>query len=355
MASLSLIDLFAGAGGMTQGFAQSGHFDLVEAVELDVAAAATYAVNHGADHLYHGGIEEWRAADRPRPVDVVIGGPPCQGFSALGKQDVLDSRNKLWREYALTIESTRPQYFILENVTQFLSSPQFRSLRRWTHKNGRLSSYALQPFVLNAADFGSFQSRKRAVVIGRLRETKPIQIPRGQFAGKWRTVSEAFRDLPSEVVDIALPTRTLDFGGRTLPGTFRSDELHLTRTYEQISKDRFAAIPAGGNRFNLPEHLKANCWKTHTSGSGDVMGRLHLHKPSVTIRTEFYKPEKGRYIHPTEDRAITHYEAAILQGFPSDYKWVGSKVAIGRQIGNAVPVPLSRALADLVHTASEVG
>jgi DNA (cytosine-5)-methyltransferase 1 len=75
------------------------------------------------------------------------------------------------------------------------------------------------------------------------------------------------------------------------------------------------------------------------------MGRLHWDKPSVTIRTEFFKPEKGRYLHPEEDRALTHYEAALLQGFPSDYKWVGSKTAIARQIGNAVPIALGRAVA----------
>ena len=78
------------------------------------------------------------------------------------------------------------------------------------------------------------------------------------------------------------------------------------------------------------------------------MGRMHWDKPSVTVRTEFFKPEKGRYLHPTADRAITHFEAARLQGFPDDYLWVGSKVAIARQIGNAVPVPLSRSLGELI-------
>lgn len=94
--------------------------------------------------------------------------------------------------------------------------------------------------------------------------------------------------------------------------------------------------------------MKARCWIGHTTGSADVMGRLHWDKPSVTIRTEFFKPEKGRYLHPVEDRAITHYEAAILQGFPVDYRWVGSKTQVARQIGNAVPVQLSHALADIV-------
>jgi DNA (cytosine-5)-methyltransferase 1 len=98
------------------------------------------------------------------------------------------------------------------------------------------------------------------------------------------------------------------------------------------------------NRFDIPDHLLARCWREHTSGSVDVMGRLSWDKPSVTIRTEFFKPEKGRYLHPTEHRALTHHEAARIQGFPDDYKWVGSKVSIARQIGNAVPIPLGRAI-----------
>jgi DNA (cytosine-5)-methyltransferase 1 len=337
---------------MTQGFSETGSFELVQAVEMDIAAAATYGLNHGTDHVHAGSIESWREGNVPRDIDVVIGGPPCQGFSALGKQDVLDQRNRLWREYALTIESARPQYFVLENVTQFLGSPQFRSLRRWTHRGGRLSDYTIRSYVLNAADFGSFQSRKRAVIVGRLRSARPVEPVTGDFAGRWRTVRDAFKDVDGHVEEIELPDRSYTFQGKTLPGIFSSQDLHLTRSYQTLSLNRFASIPAGGNRFDLPEHLKAECWKSHKSGSGDVMGRLNWDKPSVTIRTEFFKPEKGRYLHPTEDRAITHYEASILQGFPPTYKWVGSKVSIGRQIGNAVPVPLARALATAIAEAA---
>jgi len=345
---LRLIDLFAGAGGMTQGFLETGRYSVVQAVELDPAAAATYAENHGADHVHAGGIEEWRKESSIPEVDVVIGGPPCQGFSALGKQDVQDTRNFLWREYALTIEAARPKYFVIENVTQFLSSPQFRALRRWTHKGGRLSDYVLQPFILNAADFGSFQVRRRAVVIGRLRDLPRIPTPVGRWLGNHRTVRQALDGVASSVAQIDLPNRHHEFDGRVLPGSFSSEGLHVTRRYEEISRKRFKHIPAGGNRFNLPDDLKAPCWIGHTTGSADVMGRLHWDKPSVTIRTEFFKPEKGRYLHPIEDRAITHYEAAILQGFPTDYRWVGSKTQVARQIGNAVPVQLSHALADII-------
>ena len=104
-------------------------------------------------------------------------------------------------------------------------------------------------------------------------------------------------------------------------------------------------IPEGGNRFDLPDSLKAPCWINHDSGAGDVMGRLYWDRPSVTIRTEFTKPEKGRYLHPTQNRAITPYEGALLQGFPAEHLWVGSKTSIVKQIGNAVPIPLGKAIA----------
>ena len=111
-----------------------------------------------------------------------------------------------------------------------------------------------------------------------------------------------------------------------------------------MSLKRFAAIPERGNRFDLPDELLSPCWRKHRTGTGDVMGRLYLDKPSVTIRTEFFKPEKGRYLHPTEDRVITHYEAAMIQGFPLTYQWVGTREQIARQIGNAVPIPLGEAI-----------
>ncbi|MGW6505978.1 DNA cytosine methyltransferase [Streptomyces niveus] len=97
------------------------------------------------------------------------------------------------------------------------------------------------------------------------------------------------------------------------------------------------------------QYLNTESWDNHSSGSADVMGRLKLGHPSVTIRTEFYKPEKGRYLHPTEHRPITHFEAALIQGFPSDYLWYGTKVEIARQIGNALPVGLARAIGSAIH------
>ena len=119
-----------------------------------------------------------------------------------------------------------------------------------------------------------------------------------------------------------------------------------------MSLERYRAIPEGGNRFSLAERrpdLLPRCWANKPTGTADVMGRMWWDKPSPTIRTEFFKPEKGRYLHPTADRPITHREAARLQSFPDEFKFYGTKIEIARQIGNAVPPGLAEAVARHVH------
>lgn len=349
--TIDVLDLFAGAGGLTAGFhAASDRFRVSRAIELDTAAAATYQATFGPqfgpDVVYNGGIESWLRDEDVPSVDVIVGGPPCQGFSMLGKRDVEDKRNYLWQEYAATILRAQPKYFVVENVAAFAKSQQFRDFTASTQPDGILRDYTFEWDVLNAADFGAFQARKRAILIGRHRDLPAIGLPTPTHVGRHRTVRRAFAHIDPTVVETKLDGRMKTFFGVEMPGVFRPFELHVGRDYAEISKLRFPQIPVGGNRFDLPEHLKAPCWVGHTKGSGDVMGRLHWDKPSVTIRTEFFKPEKGRYLHPVENRAITHYEAAILQGFPDTHRFVGSKTAIARQIGNAVPVPLGRAIAE---------
>lgn len=350
--SISVLDLFAGAGGLTQGMHEaSARFQVVRAVEKDRDAAATFALNHGEGITYQGGIEEWLRDESVPSVDVVVGGPPCQGFSTLGKQDAEDERNTLWREYAHTIIRARPKYFVLENVAAFAKSPQFRQLTEATGEGGILRDYSFEWDVLNAADFGAPQARKRAILIGRHRDMPKIGLPTGSHhRDEHVSVGAAFAGIP-QVVGPPLEERRTEVDGRAHRGWWSSRELHIGRDYAEVSLRRFAEIPPGGNRFNLPDELLAPCWRKHNTGSGDVMGRLHIDRPSVTIRTEFFKPEKGRYLHPFADRAITHYEAAVLQGFPADYRFAGSRTAIARQIGNAVPIPLGTAIGRLLASA----
>lgn len=353
-AAIRTLDLFAGAGGLTTGLrTASKRFRPVKAVEWDVAAAGTYALNHGgtldhgvltSDLVYAGGIADWLELGDVPSVDLVVGGPPCQGFSTLGKRDVDDARNLMWREYAKTVNKAEPKYFVLENVPAFLKSPQYDVFLSELEPGGLLEDYTFEARVLNAADYGAAQARKRVVVMGHRKDVAAAGFPEATHAEQHRILREVLSGVPAQLTTTGLGGEVIAFAGRELRGPYSSRELHVGRNYEQISRDRFPHIKYGGNRFDLPEDLKAPCWRKHTSGSGDVMGRLLWEKPSVTIRTEFFKPEKGRYLHPVEHRVITHYEAALIQGFPSDYQWLGSWADIARQIGNAVPIPLGAAI-----------
>lgn len=354
---MKLIDLFAGCGGMTAGFVAAG-FEPVLSVEWDLAAAATYAANFGEDHVAWGDIADVGDDDVPE-VDVVIGGPPCQGFSNLGTRDPGDPRNRLWREYVRIVTRARPSVFVIENVDRFHSSHEFRLLLEEV-ESGRLRDYTLEHAVLNTADFGVPQRRQRTIVVGsRVGAPRlPTATHSRDGAGrtrKWATVRTALRRVPVTPLGSDLPESREAFFGRQVPGTFKSSEIHLGRNPTSTSMARYRTIPEGGNRFDLARarpDLLPECWRNKPTGTTDVMGRLWWDEPSVTIRTEFYKPEKGRYLHPSEHRPITHLEAARLQTFPPEFLWCGSKVAIARQIGNAVPAlfaeRIARAVADLL-------
>lgn len=344
--ALTVLDLFAGAGGLTEGFDSAGGFRSVAAVELDRDAAASYQATFPDVEVHTMTVHSWLGGGSVPQVDVVVGGPPCQGFSLLNRREEEDTRNLLWQDYARVIVAAQPAYFVLENVATFLKSSQLADLRAATGPDGPLADYSFDARVLNAADYGAPQARRRTILIGHHRDLPPPGLPKASHVDRHRTVRWALRNVRPVVSGQDLPgvvTTTPD--GTRRPGVFRTVQLHLGRRYEPVSERRIAAIPLGGNRFDLPDDLKAPCWVKHTKGSGDVMGRLWWDRPSVTIRTEFWKPEKGRYLHPEENRAITHYEAALLQGFSPTRKWVGTKTSIGRQIGNAVPISLGQAIA----------
>jgi DNA (cytosine-5)-methyltransferase 1 len=338
----TMIDLFAGCGGMTSGFTAAG-FTPILAVEHNLHAAATYAANFGEDHVRWADIAT--VTDIPR-ADVIIGGPPCQGFSNLGARDVEDPRNKLWKEYLRFVRAARPRAFVIENVDRFLASSEFALLQAETAPGGLLADYTLTPGVLLAADFGVPQRRKRAFVIGS--RIGPIPLPGP--SGEWRGVRTVLSGLPETPARTTLPSSSVEFFGQRVPGRFKSADLHLGRNPTALSLERYRAIPPGGGRFDLPDHLLPRCWREKKTGTTDVMGRMRWDAPSLTIRTEFYKPEKGQYLHPQWHRPITHLEAARLQTFPDTFEWCGSKIEIARQIGNAVPARLATALA--THLAS---
>jgi DNA (cytosine-5)-methyltransferase 1 len=358
-----MLDLFAGCGGMTRGFQDQGAFDSVGAVDIDRAAAATYAANFDPTgrHTFAGDIAGF--VDVPK-VDVVIGGPPCQGFSALGRRDPTDVRNQLWREFIRVVRESDARMFVFENVDRFAKTPEFGLLRFAASAGGELADFQTQVFRLNAADFGAPQKRIRTIIvgskIGSVADPAPShsKVP-GEGRARWVNLREAFLEGPAvlhpEVRQEGMPESVYDFQGREVPGVFKLRDLHVTRNYDLISQTRYAHIAPGKSRLQLPRDLQYPCWRRNPAGASDVLGRLRWDEPAVTIRTEFFKPEKGRFLHPQWEnggeqinRALTHAEAAVVQGFDERHVWCGTKAEIARQIGNAVPPPLARAIAEVV-------
>lgn len=328
-----VIELFAGCGGMALGFKRAG-FRTVLANEWDRDACDSLRANI-TDRVLNCAIQE---VERFPDADVVAGGPPCQGFSNLGERVPNDPRNQLWRHYFRCVEQVRPAVFVLENVPPLLKSAEYEEMLRVAQQLG----YRVEGRVLNAADYGVPQTRKRAIVIGSRigapcfptpTHTDPSKrILMNQHLPAWRTVRDAIGHLPIEPTGL---------------------NWHIGRNPTPMSIKRYKCVPPGGNRWDLPPSLTPDCWKRKTKGGTDLFGRLWWDRPSVTIRTEFYKPEKGRYLHPVAHRPITHLEAALLQSFPEDFAFCGTKINVGIQIGNAVPPVLAEAIA--AHIAVMLG
>jgi len=373
-----LIDLFSGAGGLTVGFTeylgprfhpaehtpytQEGcrtpyRFQPVWANDFDPDAVATYNLNFGA-HCHQGPIEE-ALADPGVPIpqaDVVIGGPPCQGFSLLNKNRAGDERRVLWRPFMDVVIRSGADIFVMENVQQLLTSDECAEISELARSLG----FKVVSAKLLAADYGVPQLRWRAFIIGS-RYGTPDQMfpPRKTHSSRdavrqvngngavhelprWRSVHDWIGDLPAKPV-----------GREIRPEVGPPLDLHFGRNPTDMSLRRYHAVPDEGmNRFDLQQRapeLTPACWVRKKTGGTDLFGRLWWDKPAFTIRTEFYKPEKGRYLHPAEHRPITHREAARLQAFPDWFRFTGSKTEVAKQIGNAVPPLLAARVADVVY------
>jgi DNA (cytosine-5)-methyltransferase 1 len=359
-----LIDLFSGAGGMSLGFSErfGQPFKPIWANDFNKDCFETYNANFG-NHCIPGDIVD--ILDDPKTeiskADVVIGGPPCQGFSLLNKNRDGDPRKQLWRPFMEIVEKSSAEVFVMENVPHLLGTLEHGQIIEVARQMG----FKVWQDKLMAADFGVPQTRIRAFIVGcRFADPKLVFPPRKTHFNpnsknnkqqdlpgmnkngfipnpkKWATVRDAIDDLPPpEGIQIRMIPPPLD--------------LHFGRTPTELSLQRYRAIPKEGmNRFDLQRvalELTPDCWIRKKSGGTDLFGRLWWDRPSVTIRTEFFKPEKGRYLHPKQHRPITHREAARFQSFPDDFIFNGSKIEIAKQIGNAVPPLLAARVADVVR------
>ncbi len=255
-------------------------------------------------------------------ADVVIAGPPCQGFSTLGRQDPLDARNQLSECIPQWVKESGCRVAVIENVPPYLASAHWRTLA------GELSSlgFVVTTWVLDAVDFGAPQFRKRAFTVASRIGSISEPVPNGSR----KNASIAFAPVVGD------------------------DPLHRWPTPSDLAAARFSVVPPKGDKrdiLRLAPHLAPASWPAVGCHATDVWGRIDIARPANTVRCTFQNPSKGRYLHPTEDRVISLREGARLQGVPDSWSFVGRPYPVARQIGNGVPIPLAAAVAGAVGEA----
>lgn len=319
------IDLFAGCGGLTLGLRQA-HFKVVGAIEIDSLAAETYQLNHPTvTHVWNKDIREVSGADvlfalglKRGQLDLLAGCPPCQGFSSMttlnGSRKVDDPRNDLVHEYSRLVGEILPRALFLENVPGLATNPVMDRLMNDLELLGFNVRNSWK--VLDSAHFGVPQHRRRLVMMA-VRDGAVNFAPPG-----------------TELVTVRQAIGKLDKAGKS------GDPLHdLTENRTVRIQKLIRAIPKdGGSRSSLGRDNQLECHQ-RSDGFKDVYGRMSWDKPAPTITSGCQSPSKGRFIHPSENRAISLREAAILQGFPENYQFSmkNGKLAAARMIGNAVP------------------
>jgi len=345
MARFNALDLFSGAGGFSLGLERAG-FRVGLGVDSWPIAAKTYAANFnhpiwctdlsdacGSDLLDGAGMRQGQ-------LDLVVGGPPCQGFSIQRIGTDQDARNSLVTVYARLIRELGPRLFILENVPGLLGT-RGRPLLDAFLLIVREAGFETSVHVVNAADYGVPQQRKRVIVLGwRVHDTAAFELPQpAAESAQRRTVMQAIGDMPAAA----------------LPGEVGSDPLHKQSRLSALNQERLKHIPPGGGMEDLPVYLRATCHKAGASKIGHryVYGRLAPDRPASTITARFDSFTRGRFAHPFENRNITLREGARLQTFPDSFEFVGNQEEIAAQIGNAVPPLLAEALVAGARAALE--
>ncbi|MDH6132953.1 DNA (cytosine-5)-methyltransferase 1 [Kitasatospora sp. MAA4] len=337
MPALSAIDLFAGAGGATQGLRDAG-FSVLAAVENDPEAAETYRANHSRVRLFEADVRQISPSTlmkvsglKAGQLDLLKACPPCQGFSTLASGQIDEQRNDLVLDIARFVKKMKPRAILLENV------PGLRRDRRLGQLISKLEAigYSFIESSLDAASFGVPQRRKRFILVG-IRGNRTIDPSAALMDFLPKSFSRNTRTAGQALAQLARFSR---------PG----DPLGITRQPSEAVAARIAAIPIGGGRFDLPtEHQLACHQKVKGRSAASSYGRVKLNEPAPTMTTRCTTPACGRFVHPTENRGLTLREAATFQTFPVGYRFSGNYGAIERQIGNAVPVRMAKGLGLIV-------
>ena len=340
------IDLFAGAGGLSLAAKDAG-LEVVAAVELNKNACKTYRTNlvkRRGTTLYEGDILEIDSAvikethfPEGLECDVVLGGPPCQGFSVhrINDAGINDPRNELIHRYFQFVTELRPKVFLMENVPGILWKRHKNYIKTF-YARGKAAGYRIEkPIVLDARDFGVPQRRRRVFILGIRNDVnldiewppKPthsaLPAKRNNGVKSWKNASSVFN-------------KAVKVGD--------TNDIHMNHTSELVEVFR-STPPNGGSRSQSSRVLE--CHVDH-NGHKDVYGRIDPSEPAPTMTTACINPSKGRFLHPTEHHGITVRHAARFQTFPDWFVFSGGLIASGEQIGNAVPVKLGSTLLSLI-------
>ena len=367
MGNLSVIDLFCGAGGLSEGFRQAG-YHVLAANDFFDAAGETFAATHPEAKFLPGPIQQYAADDflkaaglEAGELDVLVGGPPCQGFSVYNHQRGLhDERSSLYQEYLRIVAGLRPNWIVLENVTGMTSAGGGAAVKAILDGLEDLG-YSVEAKILRAEEYGVPQERRRIVFIGN-RIGLPIEFPsptHGPGLLPFTTVEDAISDLP----------RLINGGGDDGIAIFASEarsafqsELrggsngvrnHAAAKLASVNLERLKHIPQGGSWRDIPvDLLPAGMKRAKRSDHTKRYGRLSWTGMASTILTKC-DPHWGAYFHPDQNRTVTVREAARLQSFPDFFQFKGSRTEQYVQVGNAVPPLLGRAIAQRIFEVSK--
>lgn len=358
---MDVIDLFSGCGGLSLGFIQDG-YTVKKAVEFDASIANTYKLNHPevdvivADicNIDRSGV--FKAGD----ADVIIGGPPCQGFSMAGARIrngfIDDPRNYLFKHYFNVVKTVKPTAFVMENVKGIMTMQDgkiFEEILRIFSDAKMLDGkpYKLYYKVVKAVEFGVPQKRERMIIIGTRNDVSDFEELWNQTREEIRqeyphyfdavTVEDAIGNLGSTTADGSIdnPEPVTNYQ-RYLAADGKKIKNHTRTNHSKVAVDRMSRVANGENFTVLEETI-------HSVHSGSY-GRLCWDEQAPTITTRFDTPAGGRFIHPVEDRTLSPREAARIQSFPDDFVFYGNKTSVCKQIGNAVPPKVSYFLARLI-------
>lgn len=338
-----VLDLFSGCGGLSLGFEQAG-YEIILGIDHWDVALNTFQKNHPESKIacldmsntHPKGVSETYDINT---IDIIIGGPPCQGFSISGKRNLNDPRNKLYQSFVNFVEFYKPKAFVMENVPNLVYMHEGK-IRETIIQEFQDLGYKVSFKILLASDYGVPQNRKRVFFVG-LKNGKEFKFPEGQFKDNHITSREAIDDLPAgELTD---GEKYLSDASSEYQKIMRTDSdkiyNHQLTKHTDKTKEIIALVPDGGNYKDLPEGLR------NTRNVNIAWTRLNSNRPSFTIDTGH-----NHHFHYKYNRVPTVRESARIQSFPDNFIFTGTKNEQLKQVGNAVPPMLSKSIAlELLH------